>query len=101
MMTTGMGITLGFVAMQALCYTASQKAFQIMTKKCRWNLMRMISKIIERRLMLTGQHIHQAYATVFPANAFAWDDVSEVARRTYEAVANELNKMLEAQQVTI
>ncbi len=51
--------------------------------------------------MLTGQHIHQAYAAVFPANAFAWDDISETARATYGAVAEELNKMLAEDTVEI
>jgi len=52
-------------------------------------------------MKLTGKDIHQAYVNAFSDMARPWDDVPDVARDAYEAVAEELNKLLADDNVTI
>ena len=51
--------------------------------------------------MVTGQHIHQAFCAIEPEQARPWDAISLVAQQKYDALAEELNKMLEQDTVTI
>ena len=50
---------------------------------------------------LTGQHIHQAFCAIEPDQARPWDAISLVAQQKYDALAEELGKMLEQDAVTI
>ena len=51
--------------------------------------------------MITGQHIHQAFCAIEPEQARPWDAISLVAQQKYDALAEELGKMLEQDAVTI
>jgi hypothetical protein len=52
--------------------------------------------------MLTGQDVHNAYLRVNPSwNSLAWDVLLDDIKEAYEKTAQELNRTLEAQQVTI
>jgi uncharacterized protein with PIN domain len=50
-------------------------------------------------LKLTGQDIHNAFCKVEP-QARNWNDISLRAQQDYEAVAEELNRLLEQDTVT-
>ncbi|OLE52834.1 MAG: hypothetical protein AUG51_16230 [Acidobacteria bacterium 13_1_20CM_3_53_8] len=52
-------------------------------------------------MVLTGQHIHQAFCAIEPEQARPWDAISLVAQQKYDALAEELGKMLEQDTVTI
>jgi hypothetical protein len=52
-------------------------------------------------MRLTGQDIHRAYCKVDPDNAPSWDEISQLAQITYDEVAEELNKLLAEDTVTI
>ena len=51
--------------------------------------------------MVTGQHIHQAFCAIEPEQARPWDAISLVAQQKYDALAEELGKMLEQDTVEI
>jgi uncharacterized protein with PIN domain len=55
----------------------------------------------EGRMMITGHLIHQAFCAVEPEQARSWDAISLVAQQKYDAMAEELNKMLTEDAVTI
>jgi uncharacterized protein with PIN domain len=52
-------------------------------------------------LRLTGHLIHQAFCAAEPEQARSWDAISLVAQQKYDAMAEELNKMLGEDSVTI
>lgn len=51
--------------------------------------------------MITGKDIHQAFVKVSPDEARSWNEMSPLAQITYDNVAEELNKLIEQDTVTI
>ena len=47
-------------------------------------------------ITLTGEEIHNAFCVVAPAQARAWNEISLVAQQHYDALAQELNRELNA-----
>jgi hypothetical protein len=50
--------------------------------------------------MITGKDIHRAFCRIEP-QARAWNDISLRAQRDYEAVAEELNQLIDDDVVTV